>query len=138
MKNLLIVLAVVILGAGGWYLYTNNANSNVAPEQTMMDTYSAESEAMEPVANESAEMNSGEKTFTMADISTHNSDSSCYTAIRGEVFDLTSWIGQHPGGDDAIRSICGKDGTSAFVGKHGGKAGQEAKLDTFKIGVVAQ
>lgn len=104
----------------------------------MAETYSEAGQVTESNTASDTQMDSEEKTFTMADISTHNSDSSCYTVIRGEVFDLTSWIGQHPGGDDAIRSICGKDGTSAFVGKHGGKAGQEAKLDTFKVGKLAQ
>lgn len=40
MKNLLIVLAVVILGAGGWYLYSNNMTATPAPEQKMAETYS--------------------------------------------------------------------------------------------------
>ncbi len=77
-------------------------------------------------------------TFTMADVATHNSESSCYTVVRGEVYNLTSFASQHPGGDRAILSICGKDGTTAFVNQHGGRPRQENMLTGFKIGDLAK
>lgn len=70
----------------------------------------------------------------MTDVELHNSAESCYTAIRGEVYDLTSWISVHPGGEKVILDLCGKDGTTAFEGKHGGMQKQEQTLETFKIG----
>jgi hypothetical protein len=76
--------------------------------------------------------------FTMADIDAHAFSESCYTVVRGSVYDLTAWIGTHPGGADAILKICGKDGTSAFVGKHGGMEKQENLLVGMKIGTLAQ
>lgn len=81
---------------------------------------------------------SGAKTFTMADVAAHNSQSSCYTTINGSVYDVTSWINQHPGGAEAILSLCGKDGTAAFTQQHGGQRRPEAELATFKIGVLAK
>ena len=78
------------------------------------------------------------RTFTVAEVATHNSQTSCYSIVRGAVYDLTAWIGQHPGGSKAILGICGKDGTAAFEGQHGGKGGPEKALTNFKIGVVAQ
>lgn len=76
-----------------------------------------------------------EKAFTMDEITKHNSEESCWTIIRGEVYDLTDWISQHPGGPDKILSICGKDGTEAFIQKHGGKEKPEETLKKFKIGI---
>ena len=35
-------------------------------------------------------------TFTLAQIATHNTQSSCYTAISGKAYDITSFIGEHP------------------------------------------
>src|SRR6185503_18872617 len=67
---------------------------------------------------------SNNKSYTLATVATHNSQSSCWTTISGKVYDLTTWIGQHPGGEQAIISICGKDGTSAFLGQHGGQQKQ--------------
>lgn len=76
-----------------------------------------------------------EEAFTMDEITKHNSEESCWTIIRGEVYDLTDWISQHPGGPDKILSICGKDGTEAFIQKHGGKEKPEKTLKKFKIGI---
>jgi cytochrome b involved in lipid metabolism len=74
----------------------------------------------------------------MADVAKHANATSCWTAIRGSVYNLTTWIGSHPGGKEAILSICGKDGTAAFVDQHGGSGQQESILATFKIGTLAQ
>jgi len=76
--------------------------------------------------------------FVMAQVAEHNSAVSCYSAIRGNVYDLTGWISKHPGREKAILNICGKDGTSAFAGKHGGKEKQEQALSGMQIGVLTQ
>src|SRR5882724_3561566 len=43
-------------------------------------------------------------TYTLADVARHRTQSSCWTTIDGNVYDLTSWIPQHPGGEAAIVS----------------------------------
>jgi len=78
------------------------------------------------------------KTFTLVDVAAHATVASCYSAVNGNVYDLTSWISKHPGGDRAILGICGKDGTSAFTGKHGGQEKPEAALKYFLIGTLAK
>jgi hypothetical protein len=75
--------------------------------------------------------------ITMVEVAKHSSNGDCWTAIRGSVYNLTAWISKHPGGEQAILKLCGKDGTAAFVGKHGGSSKQENTLVTFKIGVIA-
>jgi|GEM_PF-2282804 len=77
-------------------------------------------------------------TFTMSEIAKHDTSVSCYTAINGSVYDLTKWIPQHPGGQSAIKGLCGVDGSAAFNGQHGGAQQQAQVLATFKIGVLAQ
>ena len=74
--------------------------------------------------------------FTFADVETHNSAASCYTVINNNVYDLTSWVGEHPGGKKAILGICGKDGTAAFEGQHGGQPRPAEELAGFQIGVL--
>lgn len=78
------------------------------------------------------------KTFTAAEVALHNNKTSCYSIIRDQVYDLTPFFGQHPGGDDAILKLCGKDGTEAFVEQHGGRPKQEGTLDSFKVGDLAK
>lgn len=72
--------------------------------------------------------------YTLAEISVHASVSDCWSAINGGVYDLTSWVPRHPGGERAIESICGKDGSAAFNGQHAGGAPQAELLVTMKVG----
>lgn len=75
-------------------------------------------------------------TFTMADIEVANTPDKCYTVISGSVYNLTAWIEKHPGGDKNILKLCGKDGTSAYTGQHGGQPQPEQTLASFKIGTL--
>ncbi|MEN9852628.1 MAG: hypothetical protein RI996_571 [Candidatus Parcubacteria bacterium] len=77
-------------------------------------------------------------TFTLADVQKHASEQSCYSAINGNVYDLTSWINKHPGGKMAIMFICGKDGTNGFMGKHARSESAKAALAKYKIGTFTQ
>ena len=77
-------------------------------------------------------------TYTMAQVKQHNTASSCYTAINGSVYDVTSWIKQHPGGAQAIISLCGIDGSAAFSAQHGGQSRPASELAAFKIGTLAK
>jgi len=74
----------------------------------------------------------------MEEVAKHNSRESCWTVIRGEVYDLTQWIDKHPGGADKILALCGKDGTQAFEKKHGGQEKPEKALEQFEIGKLKQ
>jgi cytochrome b involved in lipid metabolism/uncharacterized membrane protein len=74
--------------------------------------------------------------YTLADVAKHGSASSCWTAVNGKVYDVTEWITQHPGGRRAILGMCGKDGSSAFDGQHGGQRRPEAELKQFLVGTL--
>ncbi len=88
--------------------------------------------------NTSAQPSVAAGSFTMAQIATHNSAASCYTVVSGIVYDVTSYISRHPGGQSAIKSICGVDGSAAFSGQHGGQSKPTNTLASFKIGTLAQ
>ncbi len=72
--------------------------------------------------------------YTMAQIATHDSATSCWSAINGNVYNLTTWVDRHPGGRAAILMICGKDGSPLFNMQHGGQSKPTNILATFKIG----
>lgn len=90
-----------------------------------------------PSATESAGQAGGASTYTMAEVATRNSARDCWTVIDGEVYDLTSWIARHPGGEVPIESLCGVDGTAAFTAQHEGAARPIAQLDAFTVGSLA-
>lgn len=75
--------------------------------------------------------------FTMAKVAQHNTAASCWTAINGNVYDLTAWINVHPGGPGVIKGLCGVDGTSAFSAQHGGDQRVASRLSTFKLGTLS-
>lgn len=72
--------------------------------------------------------------YTMTQISSHNSATTCWSAINGNVYDLTDWVDGHPGGRAAILMICGKDGSGLFNMQHGRSSSVASILADFKIG----
>ena len=56
-----------------------------------------------------------------------------------QVYDLSEWIGVHPGGPAAIKSLAGVDGTARFTAQHGppeGDSVQARMLAGFQIGTL--
>jgi cytochrome b involved in lipid metabolism len=77
------------------------------------------------------------KTYTSAQIATHNSGASCWGLVNKNVYDLTSYVSSHPGGAAAITALCGKDATAAFTGQHGGESSPTNVLASFKLGTLS-
>ena len=74
--------------------------------------------------------------LTLAAVKQHNTSSNCWSIINGNVYDLTAWINQHPGGPSVIKALCGTDGTASFEGQHGGSSRVASDLATFKKGAL--
>lgn len=75
--------------------------------------------------------------LTMAAVSRHDSRSSCWTVIDGNVYDVTHWISRHPGGSGVIEALCGIDASAAFTNQHGGQGEPNAQLGTYRLGALA-
>jgi cytochrome b involved in lipid metabolism len=110
--SIVIILAAVIV----LVQYSSSKNKNPINSSTSQQTTSSD------------------QSYTLAVVATHNSQPSCWTAVNGSVYDVTKWIAQHPGGAQAILSLCGKDGSAAFNNQHGGQRKPENELASFKIG----
>jgi cytochrome b involved in lipid metabolism len=76
--------------------------------------------------------------YTMERVKANGTSSSCWTVISGNVYDLTKWIGSHPGGSGAITSLCGTDGTSGFMAMHRNQSKPEARLAGYLLGPLAK
>ena len=76
--------------------------------------------------------------YTLAKVKANASAASCWTVINGNVYDLTKWIGSHPGGESAILSLCGQDGSAAFASQHEGKSKPESRLAGYLLGPLAK
>lgn len=74
--------------------------------------------------------------LTSAEVSKHDSASDCWSIVRGKVYDLTSFASRHPGGQGAIKDICGRDGSSSFLSQHSGDNQANNQLAAFLLGDV--
>jgi cytochrome b involved in lipid metabolism len=75
--------------------------------------------------------------LTSEEVLKHSTGQDCWSVINGEVYDLTSYVSEHPGGADLINAICGKDGSAAFSGEHAGASKPESILAAFALGPLA-
>lgn len=124
-KTIATIVVLLIIAAGATFLLSNKGGAPTpVPDISSSTPASTASSTPKEVVR------------TMAEIATHNSAVSCWTAVNGKAYDVTSWIDQHPGGRDAILSLCGKDGSAAFNGQHGSQARPNEELKSFYIGVV--
>lgn len=73
-------------------------------------------------------------TYSLQEVAEHDSAASCWVAIDGAVYDVTSWIERHPGGRQRILNLCGTDGTEMFRGQHGSAVLPNDRLAGFRIG----
>lgn len=67
------------------------------------------------------------KYFTREEVSKHNTENDCWVIINDSVYDVTTFLQDHPGGIHAIMTNAGKDATDDFSAvKHSSNA------NTFK------
>ena len=87
-------------------------------------------------ASPKASSPTGTMTLSNAEIRTHNSKSDCWSIVNGNVYNLTSYVSSHPGGQSVIANICGKDGSSAFSNQHGNQGKPNNVLSGFLLGAA--
>lgn len=124
-KYIITILVLVAALAGWWWFFP----STVAPELQMQATNTTPQDTQAPAQEASV--------YTMAEVQAHGSASSCWSVVDGNVYDLTAWIGRHPGGVEAIESMCGKDGSAGFHGQHGTDRKETNILESMRIGALA-
>ncbi|KAF6217906.1 hypothetical protein HO133_006318 [Letharia lupina] len=78
-------------------------------------------------------------TIPTHDVASRNSERSCYVTVGANVYDVTSFLSDHPGGGDLILEYGGKD-VSEIMGDESSHAHSEAAYEILKeslIGFVA-
>ncbi len=54
------------------------------------------------------------RTMTLAEVAKHDKPTDCYIAVHGKVYNVTSFLSKHPGGEERIMMYAGNDATFAF------------------------
>lgn len=128
---IIIAILVIVIALGiVWAQNSNKQKNQTKSDDSTVVIPSENSDTQNPTKPSSP---SG---YSLATVESHNSTSSCWTVINGNVYDVTSWINKHPGGKQAILGTCGKDASAYFNGQHGGQAQPISVLATFKIGAL--
>ena len=136
-KTVPIVLIILFIGITVSFVYfisSNNASSN-SNTQTSQNDQATSTQNTEP-----------DKEYSVEEVKTHSSQTDCWTIIAGDVYDITSYIPRHPGGDEILKA-CGNEGTTLFTSRtteDGQKVGSgtahsvsaENILISFKIGTI--
>ena len=77
------------------------------------------------------------KTFTLGEVKKHNKKNDAWTIIEKKVYDITTWIPTHPGGDVILKAI-GKDGTRLFKSANHPSFVKENVLPKYYIGNLSK
>lgn len=82
-----------------------------------------------------------EKTYGAADLARHATPANCWMAIRGGVYDFSSYLPEHPSRPEVIEPWCGREATEAYNTKTKGRPHSpyaDGLLDKYRIGKFAE
>jgi cytochrome b involved in lipid metabolism len=79
---------------------------------------------------------SGDRSITVDELKAHNTTDDCWVAFHGDVFDMTRFAKEHPGGSHLIERLAGSDGTDRFVSVHGKQKLEFVKED--RVGTLVE
>lgn len=121
MNNTYIVAIIILLGLGGYWMYTGQsaAPTTVTEGPTISAPMPAAPTTENPApapATQTPETSAqpAPTGITMAEVAKHSTEKDCWTVVSGKVYDVTSVVNTHPAGPKAILASCGKDGTQGF------------------------
>lgn len=77
--------------------------------------------------------------ITLAEVAQHASAESCWMVINGQVYDLTTYLPEHPTQPSVILPWCGQEATEAYQTKNKGRAHSpraDRLLADYPLGVL--
>jgi cytochrome b involved in lipid metabolism len=128
-----IIIGILVVALAGGLVYWQKNDTSPAPTSTTNTTENTATTTTDTQLTSLPEVSG----ITSTEVAAHNSRETCWSTINGNVYDLSSWITEQPGGEQAILQLCGTDGSAKFNGKHGDAPKQAAILIGFKLGVAA-
>lgn len=96
-KALITVISIIAIG-GAFFILSKDKTETTDSSKTVLSSYSKN------------------------DVSEHDTKDDCWTIIDSSVYNISSYVQGHPGGDN-ILSACGVDATEYFNGEKKGQAG---------------
>ncbi|EAS35879.3 cytochrome b5 [Coccidioides immitis RS] len=56
----------------------------------------------------------GDKEFTLREVAAHDTKKDLYLIVNEKVYNVTSFVDEHPGGEEVLLDVGGQDATEAF------------------------
>ncbi|KXS95652.1 hypothetical protein AC579_10569 [Pseudocercospora musae] len=78
------------------------------------------------------------KTFTFDEVQQHKSKESCWVILYGNVYDVTSFLPDHPGGSKIILQLAGSDATEEYDPIHPPGILEGSLPESAKLGKIDQ
>jgi cytochrome b involved in lipid metabolism len=82
-----------------------------------------------------------DKSYSLVEVARHGSKDDCWMLIAGQVYDLTTYVPQHPSDPTAFLPWCGKEATEAYRTKTEGRPHSpyaDQLLAKYRIGIVEE
>lgn len=78
-----------------------------------------------------------DSSYSLEEVAQHSTPEDCWLAIDGEVYDVSNFVSEHPGGEEILKG-CGKDASTLFHGEeeHQGSTEVQAYMAELKIGTL--
>lgn len=130
---MIIPILVLLAGAGlgfAYYKHEQDENKTIVPASEIVVPEDSGTTNTSPTKQPG--------TYSVAEVQSANTAQKCWTVIRGKVYNLTSYINAHPGGEANIMQVCGKDGTATFDAQHSGQGKPEDKLTSLYLGTLVK
>ncbi|XP_072936925.1 cytochrome b5-like [Epargyreus clarus] len=74
-----------------------------------------------------------DRTITLAEVSHHDTPRDCWVVIYDRVYDISTFLDEHPGGGDVMLEYAGQDASTAFRSSGHSKMATKA-LERFLVG----
>ena len=119
--SLVIVGIVFAIGVVLLYPVSGESSQNVivVSQETVTPTISEIVQPTLAISSSPIALTSTTQGFTMQEVAQHNSQSDCYVAYQGTVYNITSYLPNHPGGIRKATQMCGQN-IDSFSGQHSG------------------
>ncbi|CAH1373585.1 hypothetical protein MTP99_014965 [Tenebrio molitor] len=75
--------------------------------------------------------------YSYADVKKHNDNQSTWIVIHNNIYDVTAFLNEHPGGEEVLLEQAGKDGSEAFEDV-GHSSDARELMKKYKIGEITE